>query len=124
MAFGKRFKALKEHKYKAKKCIYNDIEYDSQKEANRARELDLLLKSGKICNLERQVRYKWIETHSVNDFTTEQIQFKRAWIADFVYYDKETQSVVVEDVKGFFTDEFKKKRKIVEKIFGFKITII
>jgi len=121
MAFGKRFKPEKKSKYNAKKSIYNDIEYDSLKEANRARELDLLLKLGKICNLERQVRYSWIETHSINDFTVEQMQFKRSYIADFVYYDKDTQSVVVEDVKGMRLAEYKKKKKIVEKIFGFKI---
>jgi len=120
MAFGKRFKPEKNSKYNAKKSIYNDIEYDSLKEANRARELDLFLKAGKICNLERQVRYSWIETHT-KDFLGEEIQFKRSYIADFVYYDKDSQSVVVEDVKGMRLAEYKKKKKIVEKIFGFKI---
>lgn len=113
----------KTSKYKAKKCVYNGITYDSIKEGNYAKQLDLLLKAGKICNLERQVKYKWIETHTIN-FTGKEIQFKRSYIADFVYYDKEKQEVVVCDVKGFRTAEYKKKKKIVEAIFEFKITEI
>ena len=111
----------KTSKYKAKKCIYNDITYDSIKEGNRAKQLDLLLKNGTISNLERQVKYKWIETHNLIPDTGEFIQFKRSYVADFVYFNKDTQSVIVEDVKGFRTTEYKKKKKIVEKIFGFKI---
>jgi len=113
----------KTSKYKAKKTIYNGVTYDSIKEGNYAKQLDLMLKSGLICNLERQVKYRWIETHTIN-FTGEEIQFKRSYIADFVYFDKEKQEVIVCDVKGFRTAEYKKKKKIVEKLFGFKITEI
>ena len=112
---------IKKSKYKAVKCAYNGITYDSIKESNHAKKLDLMLKSGLICNLERQVKYKWIETHTIN-FIGEEMQFKRSYIADFVYFDKEKQDVIVCDVKGFLTAEYKKKKKIVEKLFGFKIT--
>ena len=113
----------KTSKYKAKKCVYNGVTYDSIKEGNYAKQLDLLLKASKICNLERQVKYKWIETHTIN-FTGNEIQFKRSYIADFVYYDIEKQEVIVCDVKGFRTSEYLKKKKIVEKIFDIKITEI
>jgi hypothetical protein len=114
----------KTSKYKAKKCVYNGVTYDSIKEGNYAKQLDLMLKNGLICNLERQVKYKWIETHEKNHFESETIEFKRSYIADFVYFDKEKQEVIVCDVKGFRTAEYKKKKKIVEKLFGFKITEI
>jgi hypothetical protein len=113
----------KPSKYRAKKTEYNGIIYDSKKEAKRAIELDFFQKNGIITGLQRQVKFNWIETHQ-KDFVSDEVQFKRSYIADFVYFDTEKQIEIVEDVKGFLTAEYKKKKKIVEKLFSIKIVEI
>ena len=115
----------KPSKYRAKRTEYNGIMYDSNKEAKRAKELDFMQSNGIITGLQRQVKFAWIETHQIGvNFEEETINFKRTYIADFVYFDIEKQCDVVEDVKGFKTPEYKKKKKIVEKIFSIKIVEI
>lgn len=108
-------------KYKAIRTTVNGITYDSKKEAEYGGKLDLLLRTGKIKDLNRQVRFCWSEIHFAND---EQIEFKRKYIADFVYHDIKLNKIFIVDVKGFKTAEYKKKKKIVEKLFGIKITEI
>ena len=90
------------NKYGNKKTIVNGIVFDSQKEANRYRELILLQKAGEISNLERQKSYLLLPAgHG-----------ERAvkYIADFVYM--ENGKLIVEDVKGFKTKEYIIKRKL------------
>ena len=43
------------------------------------------------------------------------------YVADFVYTDVETGETVVEDTKGFRTDVYKIKRKLMLKVHGIKI---
>jgi hypothetical protein len=115
----------KPSKYRAKKTEYNGIMYHSRKEAKRAIELDFFQKNGIIKGLQRQVKFNWIETHQIGvNFEEKTISFKRSYIADFVYFDIEKKIEIVEDVKGFLTAEYKKKKKIVEKIFSIKIVEI
>ena len=110
---------MKKHKYKAVKTVINEITFDSKKEANHYKKLLLLRTAGKISNLEMQVPYKWIEKHTYGGNT---IEFKRKYIADFVYWDVCNQEYKIVDVKGYKTAEYKKKKKIVEQIFSIKIT--
>lgn len=96
-------------KYHAKKTWMKGKVYDSKKEANRAFQLELLAKMGKIHNLQKQVPFVLQEGY-VNR------QGKKirpiTYIADFTY---ECDGVlVVEDTKGFETDVFKIKRKMLE----------
>ena len=114
----------KPSKYRATPTEFNGIKYHSKKEAIRAKQLDFMLACGVISNLKRQVKYAWIEKHKVDIWSDLEISFKRSYIADFVYFDIEKKIEVVEDVKGFFTAEYKKKKKIVEKIFSIKIVEI
>ena len=115
----------KPSKYRAKKTEYNGVLYHSKKEAKRAKELDFMQSNGIIKGLQRQVKFAWIETHQIGvNFEEKTISFKRSYIADFVYFDIEKKIEVVEDVKGFFTAEYKKKKKIVEEIFSIKIVEI
>jgi hypothetical protein len=115
----------KPSKYRAKKTEYNGIMYDSKREAKRAKELDFMQSNGIIKGLQRQVKFNWIETHQIGvNFEEKTISFKRSYIADFVYFDIDKKCDIVEDVKGFKTPEYKKKKKIVEKIFSIKIVEI
>lgn len=101
----------KKSKYGNKKTIVDDIQFDSTKEANRYKELKLLLKAGHIWLLEMQVPFELNTggTHSL------------VYIADFVYIDILTGEKVIEDVKGFRTREYKKKKRLIKKVYNIKI---
>lgn len=103
----------KRNKYGNKKTVVNGIEFDSSKEANRYKELLLLLKAGLIGLLELQQPFELNEggTHSLK------------YYADFVYIDALTGQKVVEDVKsaGTITQVYKKKRRLMWQIHKIKI---
>lgn len=40
-----------------------------------------------------------------------------SYVADFTYTDNKTEKLVVEDVKGYRTDVFKIKKKLVEATY-------
>lgn len=75
--------------------------FDSKKEAKRYKELNLLLKSGAIGMLARQVEYELNVggSHSLK------------YVADFVYIDAATGKTVVEDAKGCRTVTYRKKKE-------------
>jgi len=109
--FGEVVKEKKQSKYSNKKCVVDDIEFDSTKEANRYKELKILLKAGHIGFLQLQVEYELNEggSHSLK------------YVADFVYTDSLTGLQVVEDVKGFRTAVYRKKKRLMFKVHGIKI---
>jgi len=98
-------------KYNAKRTEYNGVTYDSKREANRAWELDMMIKAGDVLKVERQPRF---DIYANGKF----IAFYKA---DFkVFYPK--GYFEVEDVKGMRTPMYRIKKKLVEAIYG--ITII
>lgn len=99
------------NKYRNKKVIVDGEEFDSKKEGNRYKELKLLLKVGKISNLELQPRFLLQDGFKKNGKTFRKIEY----IADFKYI--ENGKTIVEDVKGMQTDVFKLKHKIFEKVY-------
>ena len=100
------------NKYGARKVVSPDgYVFDSRKEYNRWCNLKLLERAGKISDLKRQVKYELIPKQ----------EGERAcnYIADFFYcQDGET---VVEDCKGFRTEGYKIKRKLLLHKFGIRI---
>lgn len=86
--------------------------FDSHKEGLRYRELQLMERAGEITELERQVEYELIPKQ----------KGERAvkYIADFRYKNKEGQTIV-EDVKGYKTEVYKIKRKLMLYVHGIKI---
>ena len=101
------------NKYHAKKTVVNGITFDSKKEAQRYIELHLMERSGEITNLARQVPYIVIEKS----------KYGRAirYIADFVYFDPKNKVTVVEDTKGFKTDVYKLKKRLLAEKYGIEI---
>ena len=99
------------NKYHNKKVTYNGLVFDSKHEAERWAELCWLRKANKIACLKRQVKFVLQDSFKKNGKTIRE----SAYIADFVYYDKETGQVVVEDAKGMKTDVYKIKKKMFEK---------
>lgn len=91
--------------------FYNGIKFDSKKEMNRYKELELLYKLGKIKDLRHQVVYKII----VNGYLV------CKYIADFVYFDIEKNIEIVEDVKGFRTLHYKLKKKLMKAVYNIDI---
>lgn len=97
------------NKYRNKKVIVEDYVFDSIEESRRYKELKLLLRAGKISNLELQPHFLLQEGFKKNGKTYRKIEY----IADFIY--EENGKTIVEDVKGMQTDVFKLKHKLFEK---------
>lgn len=107
------------HKFGAKKVTIDGFTFDSTKEANRYVELRLLVKHGRISNLELQPFFKWRNYHRRED-GVEIVGRSERYTADFKYI--EHGKVVYEDVKGMRLTEYLRKKKIVEALFG--VTIV
>ena len=108
-------------KYGAKKTIVDGKKFDSKWEAERYGQLKAMEKAMFIRDLELQVPYDLI----VND-----IKICR-YIADF-RYKKESNHIitndeyyveVVEDTKGFETQEFKLKKKLMKALYNIDIYV-
>ena len=117
-------------KYGNRKVVVGGIQYDSQKEANRHRELMLLERAGEIENLQRQVTFELIPAqYEVWERYGKKGQRLKdgqkcleqacVYIADFVY--EEDGKRVVEDVKGYRTKEYRLKRKLMLYVHGVRI---
>lgn len=115
-------------KYNAKKVTINGETYDSKKEARRAQQLSLLRDAGEISDLRRQVKYLLIPVQREPDIIGPKggrrpgklIEKECAYYADFVYKDKDGNTVV-EDAKGMRTPEYIIKRKLMLRIYGIQI---
>lgn len=98
-------------KYRNKKTVLDGITFDSNLEAKRWQELQLLERAGQITGLERQVPFPLI----VNGAKV------CTYNADFVYFENGER--VVEDAKGMKTPEFSLKAKLFKAIHGFDIML-
>ena len=94
---------------------YNNAKYngyDSKKEAKRAAELKLLEKAGVISNLQEQVVYELIPSqYRIVNGKKKCIERAMKYSADFQYV--ENGNTVVEDAKGFRTDVYRIKKKLM-----------
>lgn len=94
-------------KYGARKTEYNGVIYDSKREAEYARDLDLMKGAGIISDYERQPVFLLQKRFMHNRKIIRPIRY----IADFkVTYPDGRVEVI--DVKGFKTPEFKIKQKM------------
>lgn len=119
-------------KYGSRKQTVSGITFDSRKEARRFQELRLLEQAGKISDLRMQVKYQLIPPQRAPSFEVYKsgpnkgrrkpgklLEKECAYIADFVYVqDGET---VVEDAKGYRTDVYIIKRKLMLERYGIQI---
>lgn len=102
-------------KFNAKKTVVDGETFDSEAEARRWQHLRLLERAGKIRGLERQIKFEVFK-----GFTNGDGKKVRPinYIADFVYTeimpDCRDGEFVVEDCKGFRTQEYKIKKKLFE----------
>lgn len=94
------------HKFKAKPQVLDGIHFASKKEMYRYLALQQLKKAGEIIFFLRQV-----PIHLPGNIK---------YVCDFVIFWT-NQEVTFEDVKGFKTDVYKLKKKLVEEEYPFKI---
>jgi len=108
---------FKKHKYHAQKTNG----YDSKKEAKRADVLKMMLKQGIISELQEQVPYVLCESQYGIDYKNKVMCLRREmkYIADFVYV--KDGICIVEDSKGFKTPEYKRKKRLMKKLFNIEI---
>lgn len=125
---------MKRSKYGAKKITRDGITFDSLQEYRRFCELSLLEKAGDITDLKRQVVFPLIPTQREEPCAVYKkgknkgapkpgkvIEKEVNYIADFVYTNKLTGEVIVEDVKGFKTKDYILKRKMMLYFHGIRI---
>lgn len=86
------------------------ITFHSKKEAKRYGDLILLQRAGVITDLKLQVKFPLIVSETL--ITT--------YIADFTYFDAKGEKVV-EDVKGYATEVYNLKRKLMKAIHNITI---
>lgn len=104
------YKKAKTSKYKNKKVYVNGVKMaDSKKESQRLHDLQMLEKAGKIKDLQSQFVFELQESFKHNGKTIRSIKY----ILDFYYFDIQKNKWILEDYKGFETDVFKIKRKML-----------
>jgi len=124
-------KPAKGPKFKNKKLVVDDIEFDSIKEAHRYGQLKLLRKQGLIGHLEMQKPYLLIESVTEPIIgkkgkplkKTRTIEQRTEYLADFVYITSAGETIV-EDVKSEATRKLSTyiiKRKLMLKVHGITI---
>lgn len=124
---------MAKNKYNARKITDPATGYvfDSKAEFIRWCELRLMEKAGMISNLARQLKYELLpdqyesyERHSKTGKRLKDgirlVERGVTYIADFVYVDKNGQTVV-EDCKGYKTEAYRLKKKLMLYMNGIKI---
>ena len=109
-------------KYGNRKIIVDGITFDSVREGQHWCELKLLQRAGEIKDLERQVKFVLIPAQR-DPKTGKVIERECSYVADFVFWEngKDGWTKVVEDAKGFRTPEYRIKKKLLLKEYGFRI---
>ena len=113
MKNGWKYSENRTSKYHNKKTVVDGITFDSKKEAKRYLELKTLERCGVITDLRLQAPYVLIDKSNHGRAIK--------YIADFVYYDRGLKKEVVEDTKGFRTDVYKLKKRLLAERYGIDI---
>lgn len=103
----------RQSKYRNVKTVVKGITFDSKAEAVRWLALRAMQKAGRIADLKRQVKFEIVcgqDSIHVCDY-----------VADFQYLDVTRDDLVVEDVKGFRTQVYILKKKLMLAVHGIAI---
>lgn len=120
-----------QNKYGNRKVTYLGLEFDSMKEVNRYAALLMLQRAGEISELKTQVPFELVPAQFEPDTVGPRGGIRRgaciekavSYVADFVYKDRQGQTVV-EDTKGFRTADYIIKRKLMLYVHKIKISEI
>lgn len=94
-----------------------DGTFDSVREFRRWQELKLLQRAGEIVNLHRQVKFGLIPPQRIDG---KLIEKGVTYVADFCYFSK-NGDFIVEDAKGYRTEVYKIKKKLMLQVHGIRI---
>ena len=108
---------MKRQKYGNSKITIDGIRFDSKREAQRWQELRLMERARRITDLRRQVKFVLIPSQRGEDGKV--IEKQVAYIADFVYL--KDGKTVVEDSKGYRTEVYRLKKKMMLYFFHIRI---
>lgn len=106
----------KKPKYRNKVVVTPDGKFDSEKELRRWHELLLLQKGKVITDLVRQPSFTFTVNGNLLKYASGR---KLTYRADFSY--QESGKLVVEDVKGFKTKEYKIKWALMKYANGIEV---
>lgn len=106
------------NKYGNEKVMVDGIIFDSKREARRYRDLKLMQAAGEISDLQIQVQFEVIPG-VCNPDTGKVIQRPTNYVADFAYY--KDGKYVVEDAKGYRTEAYKIKKKLMLWRHGIRV---
>lgn len=110
-------------KYNNKKIEVDGIKFDSKKEYERYKVLELLQKIGEIDNLKLQPRLLLSDGTYIFKNGKKKKQRKIEYVADFEYF--ENGKLIVEDLKSTITAKEKyynlKKKLLLAEHFGFDV---
>lgn len=107
----------KQSKYKNKKVMCDGHKFDSIKERNYYLQLKVLEELGKLKDLELQKEYVLQPSFKLNEKSYRKITYK----ADFVYFSLEDNKIHVVDTKGFKTEVYKLKKKLMAYVYQIEI---
>ena len=97
-------------KFGNKTTVVDGIKFQSKREAKRYEALRVLAGMGAVRELRRQVRFM-LEVNGVHVCD---------YIADFAYKDAADQQYV-EDCKGYKTDVYRLKKRLMQACFGIEV---
>ena len=100
------------NKYHAVSSVYNGYYYQSKKEAAYAQELDLRKKAGDIKDWERQVKISL----DIKARGEQKLYHICNYYVDFLIHHNNKSKELIE-VKGFETDVWRLKRKLLEAVW-------
>jgi len=103
-----------QHKYHARACVVDGLRFDSQAEAARYAELQLLVSGGQIRDLVIQPRYQLQPAFRDRDGRK---VAAIVYVGDFSYLEVSSGLQVCEDVKGVETALFKLKAKLLRFLY-------
>lgn len=107
------------NKFGSRKTQVDGITFDSKREARRFAELRLLERAGEISNLQIQVPFVLIPNQR-DEESGRVIERAVTYRADFVYNDRNGK-MIVEDAKGYRTDVYLIKRKLMLKVHKIRV---
>ena len=106
-------------KYGAIKTVVDGVTFDSKAEARRYGQLIALERVGHISHLERQVVYVLAPAVILGGRKKPALRY----VADFRYFDTNTQKTITEDVKGVITPLFRVKQHLMKHIHEIEVRV-
>ncbi len=123
---------MRRRKYGNTKITVDGIQFDSKREAARYQELKLLERAGVISFLQRQTKFQLIpDQHAPSNAVYTKgprkgqrkpgklLEKECSYIADFCYI--QNGETVVEDAKGYRTEVYRIKKKLMLERYGIQI---